>query len=157
MICTIIDGHVCWNSIRRLSFLVCQPSKTNFRLQQTNGSLMFLFAIYKRKLPFSVSAVFSCECARWCGCVCVFVYMYIYLCLYLYLYAAVSNGKRNLPFAHRVNESYPFANGLNGLAHLVVSPSSTYCRFVISAYQIEVVTFHPISRPLWCVSYLPQR
>ncbi len=43
--------------------------------------------------------------------------------------AAVSNGKRkprrfsltSLPFAHRANESYPFADGLNrlnGLAHL---------------------------------------
>ncbi len=75
----------------------------------------------------------------------VCAYICIYLCIYLYLHAAVSNGKQKngspgdflnpftvgsscqrkfvvCPFVdEKINRSYPFANGLNGLnglAHL---------------------------------------
>ncbi len=55
--------------------------------------------------------------------------MYIHLFIYIPIYILpfqTENGKRKprrfslilLPFAHRANGSYPFANGLNGLEGL---------------------------------------
>jgi hypothetical protein len=73
-------------------FTVCRPRKTNFcilfLLQQTNGSLPFLFSANKQKWQFSISS----SCKQTCV-VCLFV-------------DAETNG------------SYPFANGLNGLNRL---------------------------------------
>jgi hypothetical protein len=42
-----IDVHVCWNSNRRLMFIVCRRRKTNF-------SFPFPFAAIKRKFAVSV-------------------------------------------------------------------------------------------------------
>ncbi len=81
-----LDGHVCWNSSRRLPFIVCQPRNTNFRfpsqcaankrkfvvsafrLQQTNGNCRFLL------VPF-------------------FIYIYIYT---VYIYQQMVNGLRKI-------------------------------------------------------------
>jgi hypothetical protein len=93
-----------------------QTSVFRFRLQRTSGSLPFPF--------FRLQQTYGN-----CRFLLVPFFAVVCLCrlyLYLYLYSAVSNGKRKprrfslirLTSAHRANGSYPFANGLNGLAHL---------------------------------------
>ncbi len=78
----VIDGKVCWHSIRRLLLIVCRPRKTNFifsfLLQQTNGSLPFPFSVCSKQMEIAFFRQFC------------FLYTYIdtYIC------AAVSNQKR---------------------------------------------------------------
>ncbi len=116
------DVHDCWNSKRRLLFILCRPRKTNFR---------FLLAENKRKLLFSVY-IFIYICTSMYVST---VYQYVYICT---VYAAVSNWKQKvqaiflnlftvcslckrkfvicrLSICSQRKQSYPFANRLNGL------------------------------------------
>jgi hypothetical protein len=113
-----------------------QTAVFRLRLQQINKVC---------RLPF-----FMCVCVFVCGGVRVWViFLFLFVNLYLYLQAAVSNGKQKngspcdflnpftvgsscqrkfvvCPFVdEKINRSYPFANGLNGLnglAHLCQWP-----------------------------------
>jgi hypothetical protein len=95
-----IDGHICWNSKRRMPLTICKPRKTNlrfpfaenkqklalsiFRLQQINGSSHLLL------VPFSVRILYIGTAAY----IYIYIDIYIYLYLYLYLYLY----KHMLPF-----------------------------------------------------------
>ncbi len=97
-----------------------RPKRDQEFLHFMGGSIYMCTYIYKYK----------------CGYIYTFIYMYIYIYLYPHtvLYICYrSNGKRKprrfslicLPFVHNTNGSYPFANGLNGHAHLCMLPYHT--------------------------------
>ncbi len=58
-----IDGHICWSSISRLGTVYHLPTKGNklsvfcFRLQQTNGSLLFLLSVCSKQTEIAVLLV----------------------------------------------------------------------------------------------------
>jgi hypothetical protein len=61
-----------------LYLLKQQTLITVFRLQKNNGSLPFLFAINKWKLPFSIYIRVYIEMAA-------YIYIYIYICICIYI------------------------------------------------------------------------
>jgi hypothetical protein len=69
-----IEQHICCNSKHRLPFIVCQPSRTNFRfvfsLQQTNRSLPFPFSVYTCICVYFETAAYT-----------VYIYIYIFFCI----------------------------------------------------------------------------
>jgi hypothetical protein len=92
-ICTLpIDGHVCWNSKRRLSFIVYRPRKTKllfsvFRLSKTNGSCPF---------PYTYKYLYTLKRQRIHIYIYIFIYIYIYKYIYIYIYIFIYM----LPFQH---------------------------------------------------------
>ncbi len=122
-----------------------QTSVFHFCLQETNGSLPFLFSICSRQqnLPFSVSfdICLSTVCMCMCGYLCVGVGGWVCVCVCCVFMCVCENGRQkrrfsliHLPFAHCANGSLSFVRlltkkqwklsvckgtkWLNGLAHL---------------------------------------
>ncbi len=143
-----IDGQVCWNSNRRLPFIICRPRKTNFR---------FPFAANKEILSSSFSSVFSV-------CVYILIFIFIFICCrskwkmenrssgdFLNPFTVCSPCKWKFVICPFVDEetkgSYPFANeqnGLNGLACrelatslLTVKPVGVYSTTLVQYLYIS--------------------
>ncbi len=136
-VCISIDGHVCWNSERRLSFIVCRPRKTNFffRFPFAENKRKFAASVFRFKkqteVAVSLSSVFPLYIS-----LSIYNYIYIYVCccfkqktvaqaIFFNPFAVCSSCIRKFvvcPFVYaETNVSYPFAiglNGLNGLADL---------------------------------------
>jgi hypothetical protein len=115
-----IDGIVCWN--RNLIIVIFfWLRKTNFHfplsvfhLQQINGSsVSSIFPIYKYIWPFQMENRSPCNFPVNPFIVCSSCKRKFVVCPFVY---------------EETNRSYPFANGLNGLAHL--------CRLVINDHVL---------------------
>jgi hypothetical protein len=79
-----IDGHVCLNSDKRLSFIVCRPRETNFRFSVSVCSKQaeiwrFRFSVCSKQTEISVFRLLRFSC------VCVYLCLYINLFLFSYL------------------------------------------------------------------------
>ncbi len=131
-----IDGHVCWNSNRRLPSIVCRPRQTNFRFpfplaadKRKLAVSVFCFLGNKRKSPFFVRSILDvCVCV--CVCVCMNIFIFIFYMMpfqtengspgdFLNPITVWSSCKGNFAVClfvdKETNGKYPFANGLNGL------------------------------------------
>jgi hypothetical protein len=115
----IIDGHVCWNSNRLLSFIFCWPKQTSiyrFRLQQTNGGFHLCFSVVYGEM--AAAAYIYTEN----GTICIDIYIvplykYTENGNYIYMLPFQTENKKKKPrrlslirllFARRANGSLSF-------------------------------------------------
>jgi hypothetical protein len=86
-----IDGHVCWNSKRRLLFIFCWPRKTNFHFPFTinkRGGFPFLFSVCSEQTKAAVFCIYIYIYQN--SSIYIYIYMFIYihlsLSIYIYIY-----------------------------------------------------------------------
>ncbi len=70
-----IDGHVSWNSKRRLLLVICWPRKTNFRFLFSENKLMF--AVCSKQMKVSVFRIY------------IWKYIYIHILIYIHVYSYI--------------------------------------------------------------------
>jgi hypothetical protein len=76
-----IDGHICWNSKCRLSFIICQPRKTNFCFSFSVPLSMYIYILKWQR-----------------------IYIYIWINMNVYIYECIYIHTGMLPF-QRKNEA----------------------------------------------------